>query len=149
MYSRVRKYESTFEGTKVLSYFRTLYSTFGYVHYIILFMIEHCMNSVYALYVYVYVGIFSVLSISGRLISCFIVLSYFRPEIDIYVVLVHVQYHTSGSTGTSVLPGARAYTFVRVFCHEYVFRWLFSNYVEEYLKLRQFTLIQGLKGVGQ
>ena len=29
------------------------------------------------------------------------------------------------------------------------FRWLFSNYVEEYLKLRQFTLIQGLKGVGQ
>ena len=76
-------------------------------------------------YTYVYVGIFSVLSISGRLISCFIVLSYFRPEIDIYVVLVHVQYHTSGSTGTSVLPGARAYTFVRVFCHEYVFRWLF------------------------
>ena len=54
------QYESTFEGTKVLSYFRTLYSTFGYTTtYIILFMIEHCMNSVYALYVYVYVYVYT------------------------------------------------------------------------------------------
>ena len=30
--------------------------------------------------------------------------------------------------------GVRAYTFVRVFGHEYVFCWFFSNYVEDYLK---------------
>ena len=29
--------------------------------------------------------------------------------------------------------GVRAYTFVRVFGHEYVFCWFFSNYVEDYL----------------
>jgi hypothetical protein len=29
--------------------------------------------------------------------------------------------------------GVRAYTFVRVFSHEYVFCWFFSNYVEDYL----------------
>ena len=36
-----------------------------------------------------------------------------------------------GRSTTSVSrAGVRAYTFVRVFCHEYVFCWFFSNYVQ-------------------